>query len=112
MTRVELIRAVADALTNLDVLRFDLDLDDPERPRLYAQRKELDALLDTLVDAQIDAGTPIFAEASEELGLLNEELKATSDDLSKLKKALDTVNKVLDIVKQVVGTALPLIPIP
>ncbi len=111
MTRVELIQAVGDALTNLDLIRFDLSLSDPRRPELNAQRKALDDLLDVLVDAEIDDSTPAYAEASALLGPLNEQLKATTKDLDQLKAALEAVVEVLGVVKQVAGVALPLLPV-
>ena len=109
MTRTELIRAVGDALTHLDLLRFDTPLNHPDRKRLNAQRRELDALLDRLVDAQIDETTAAYKEAGEALGPLNDELKKVAADLSKLKDVLDKVAMVVDIVGQVAGAVVPLI---
>ncbi|GEM_PF-6572363 len=110
MTRAELIHAVGDALTNLDLIRFDLHLTDPRRAGVNAQRAELGRLLDLLVDAEIDDTTAAYGEATALLIPLNADLKATAADLGKLKTALETVGKVVDVLKQVAGVVLPLIP--
>jgi hypothetical protein len=101
---------LCNALSNLDLLRFDVELDDPNRPELNKQRAALDAVLDTLVDAQIDETTAVYAEATSQLAPLNEALEQTLDDLNTLKRTLETVAKVVSTVNQVARFALPLLP--
>jgi hypothetical protein len=81
MTRIQMIQALGDLLTRLDVVRGSPLPNDPNRQVLDDLRLLLDDRQRRLSREQLDEGTAAFRAAEADLARLNGEVRQTIDGI-------------------------------
>ena len=105
MTKLQLIKAIGDLLTQLDVQIGSLELDDPHRSVLKLKRNDLDARQRELAGAVIKQSAENLKPSLAELERQSKALKVTIKNLENLEQTLEDVTKFIGVLDQVITVA-------
>ena len=103
MTRLELIRAIGDVLTEIDVLRGSIPPDAPNQRSLDVLRTNLDAQQLALMKQQFDDTTPAYLAASADLQAINDDVRSTINDITKLVDTIANLKRLIAAVARIIA---------
>jgi len=109
MNRIQMIQAIGDLLTRLDVLRGSLLPNHPERQALNDLRLLLDDRQRRLSQQHFDENTEAFRVAAADFRKVNADVRQTIDRVERLIDTMTHVRRLLSAVDIVIGVALPLV---
>jgi hypothetical protein len=109
MTRIQMLQAIGDLVTRLDVLRGGLLPGTPDRQALDDLRVVLDDRQRRLSEQQFEEHTAAFQAAAADFARVNADVRQTIDRVDRLIDTIRNVRHLLSAVDTIVGVALPLV---
>ena len=106
-TTRDVIKALGDTLTELDILAASPDLGEEDFVKVRKQRKALDRQQLELVKASFRENTLKFQNASKAVGEVNLEVKKTIADVTKVAETLAAVASLVSSVGKLISIAIP-----
>jgi hypothetical protein len=103
MTRSELIRQVADSVTEIDVLRSSVSRGTSERIQLDELRDDLDTRVNRLSVRNFEENSGRFLEFSEAISDINADLQVTIDDVNNRVTTINNLKRLVGAVDQLIG---------
>jgi hypothetical protein len=100
MNRIDLIKLVGDAITEIDVL-LGSNIPDNTRNTLEFQRNTLDSVQLLLVKNQFNDNTSLYLQATKELKDVNDTVKTTLNDISKIIETMGNITRLVNSVTTV-----------
>ena len=98
MTKLEVIRMIGNALTEIDVTVGSLVPGDPDMVALEDLRRLLDSRQLVLSRQVFDEGTPRFQEAASRLRAVNAAIEGTFRHLNDIEAIIQNVTRFFDAV--------------
>ena len=109
MTKLDLIEAIGDIITEIDIARGSMLPSDPNRHQLDDYRLLLDDRQRKLTESVFNEDTPQFKTAAQQVQKINAQLTGTIKKLTDLQNTLTKIKEFLDSISGLLALAVPLV---